>query len=577
MRSVFTSFSVFLLFEVISPGAWLVSQKRNPVFIEVASKVGITAPNVFGGIERKRYLLETTGCGVAFIDYDRDGYTDLFFVNGTRLEKQPGAPEPLSHLYKNDGKGSFIDVTNKAGLSRSGWGQGVCAADYDNDGYDDLFVTYYGKNALYHNEGNGSFKELAEKAGVGGTEGRWNTGCTFVDYDRDGYVDLFVANYVDLGANLAQLPLPGAGQFCQYKGVPLACGPRGLLKAVNYLYRNNGNGIFTEKSLSSGIRQTEGYYALGVLSLDYNNDGWPDIYVACDSAPSILYRNNQNGSFSDVGFPSGTSFNEDGESQAGMGVAAADYDHDGHLDLVKTNFSDDSPNLYHNNADGTFFDRVHYAGMGRQRSYLGWGVLFFDFDNDGWKDIFMVNGHVAPEIDAAQIDTQFKQKKLLYRNLRNRTFEDISSRSGPALLQLRSSRGAAAADLWNDGRLAVAVNEMNDLPSLLVLDAATSNHWIGVRLVGVRSNRSGIGARVEIQTDDLRQLDEVGSGGGYLSQNDLRLHFGLGSSKTIDRLIVRWPSGIVDPLEDIPPDQHIVIEEGSSKWKRAEKRGNGLK
>jgi enediyne biosynthesis protein E4 len=537
-------------------------------FIDVATEVGLTTTNVFGGLDRKQYLLETTGCGVAYIDYDRDGYVDLFFVNGRRFEKSE-ISEPVSHLYKNDGKGTFTDVTKRSGVNYSGWGQGACVADYDNNGFDDLFVTYYGKNKLYHNNRDGTFTELAEKAGVAGVDGRWNSGCAFVDYDRDGHVDLFVANYVDLGLDLSAIPLPGSGQFCQYKGIPLACGPRGLKRAVNYLYHNNGDGTFSDQSVSTAIRQTDGYYGLGVLSFDYNNDGWPDIYVACDSAPSILYRNNQNGTFTDVGFASGTSFNEDGESQAGMGVAAGDYDQDGHFDLLKTNFSDDSPNLYRNNGNGTFSDRVFQAGLGRLRSYLGWGLLCFDPDSDGWIDILMVNGHIAPEVDAAKIDTTFKQRKLFYRNLRNGAFEEVSGSSGPAFLKVHSSRGAAAADLHNDGRLAVAINEMNEPPSLLLAQNSERHHWIGIRTVGRKSNRSGIGTRVMIQAGGLTQMDEVRSGGSYLSQNDLRLHFGLGHNKKVDRLTVRWPSGLVDRFDDVPTDQQIIVEEGASVWQSA--------
>jgi enediyne biosynthesis protein E4 len=546
------------------------SKKRpqNPLsFIDIAPKAGLTTPNVFGGADRKRYLLETTGSGVGFIDYDRDGLVDLFFVNGKRLDESSTSSGPVNHLYKNRGDGAFTDVTRESGTGYSGWGQGVCVADYDNDGYDDLFVTYYGKNRFYHNNQNGTFTELAEKAGVAGTESRWNTGCAFIDYDRDGNVDLFVANYVDLGLDLSKIPPPGAGQYCQYKGVPLACGPRGLRPAVNHLYRNNGNGTFSDQSEPAGIRRTEGHYALGVLTFDYDNDGWPDIYVACDSAASILYHNNHDGTFKDLGFASGMAYNEDGEPQAGMGVAAADYNHDGHFDVVKTNFSDDSPNLYQNNGNGTFSDRVFLAGLGSLRSFLGWGVMFLDFDNDGWSDILMVNGHLSPEIDAAKIDTEYRQRKLLYRNLTDGNFEDVSLTAGPGPRAPHSSRGAATADLNNDGRLAIAVNEMNEPPSLLALEGIMENHWIGIRTVGSKSNRDGIGARVEIQAGQLKQTDEVRSGSSYLSQNDLRLHFGLGAATNIDRLTVRWPSGVLDRLENIPADQQIILEEGSPSWR----------
>ncbi len=547
---------------MITKGTWPVR------FTDIAGKAGLGAANVSGDITNKKYILEMNGSGVAFLDYNRDGYVDLFVVNGTQFERGPGTAEPVSHLYRNNGDGTFTDVTREAGLAYSGWGQGACVADFDNDGYDDLFVTYYGKNRLYHNNGNGTFTEMAERAGVAGADGRWNSGCAFLDFDRDGKVDLFVANYVDLGPNFSNVPMPGSGEFCQYKGIPIACGPRGLPAAVNYLYHNNGDGTFSDVSARAGIRNTEGHYALGVLTFDYDNDGWPDIYVACDSAASILYHNQRDGTFHDAGVTSGVAYNEDGEAQAGMGVAALDYDHDGFLDVVKTNFSDDSPNLYHNNGDGTFSDRVFQAGLGRQRNFLGWGVIAADFDNDGWSDIIMVNGHLTPEIDTAKSDASYRQRKLLYRNLRDGRFEEVSLVSGPDIAGLHSSRGAAAADINNNGRLAVVVNELHERPSLLSPEAPAPNHWIGIQLIGTKSNRDGLGARVEIESGALRQIDEVRSGGSYLSQSDLRLHFGLGAATHADRLTVRWPSGTVDTVRNIPADRHVVIEEGTGTWRK---------
>jgi enediyne biosynthesis protein E4 len=548
--------------------AAVLQEKWTVTFADAAPKAGFSAANVSGEIAKKKYILEMNGSGLAFIDYDRDGLIDLFIVNGTRLETSSGRPAPVSHLYRNHGNGTFTDVTREAGLAYSGWGQGACVADFDNDGYDDLFVTYYGTNKLYHNNGNGTFTDIAQRAGVAGAVGRWNSGCAFVDYDRDGKVDLFVANYVDLGPNFANIPKPGSGEFCQYKGIPIACGPRGLPAAVNYLYHNNGDGTFTDASAPSGIRNTDGHYALGVLTFDYDNDGWPDIYVACDSAASILYHNKRDGTFADTGMIAGVAYNEDGEAQAGMGVAALDYDHDGFLDVVKTNFSDDSPNLYRNNGDGTFSDRVFQAGLGRLRNLLGWGVIAADFDNDGWKDILMVNGHLTPEIDAARSDSAYRQRKLLYRNRRDGNFEDVTSVSGAAMAGLHSSRGAAAADIYNDGRLAIAVNELHEKPSLLAPQPPAPRHWIGIKLVGTKSNRDGIGARVELETGGLRDIDEVRSGGSYLSQGDLRLHFGLGAQTRIDHLTVRWPSGAVDKLSGIPADRHVLIEEGTGTWRK---------
>jgi len=537
--------------------------------MDTAAKAGLLAANVSGDIAKKKYILEMNGSGLVFLDYNADGYVDLFVVNGTTLDPADKVTKPTSHLYRNNGDGTFTDVTREAGLDYSGWGQGACVADFDNDGHEDLFVTYYGKNRLYHNNGNGTFTEMAERAGVAGADGRWNSGCAFVDYDRDGKVDLFISNYVDLGPGFSNVPNPGSGEFCQYKGIPIACGPRGLPKAVNYLYHNNRDGTFSDVSVKAGIRATDGHYALGVLTFDYDNDGWPDIYVACDSAASILYHNRRNGTFEDAGISSGLAYNEDGEAQAGMGVAATDYDHDGFLDVVKTNFSDDSPNLYHNNGDGTFSDRVFQAGLGRLRNYLGWGVIAADFDNDGWTDVLIVNGHLTPEIDTARSDSAFRQRKLLYRNLGDGRFEDITSAAGDDMARPHSSRGAAAADLYNDGRLAVAVNELHEIPSLLVPESPVKNHWLGVRLVGTKSNRDGIGARVEIEAGGMRQIDEVRSGGSYLSQSDLRLHFGLGGAARVDRVTVRWPNGTVDRISGIPANRHVILEEGKQSWRSA--------
>jgi enediyne biosynthesis protein E4 len=538
-------------------------------FRNLAIRAGLTAPSVSGDKTHKKYLPELNGSGVAFIDYNNDGLPDIFQVNGTRTSLTNSDVVPTSHLYRNNGDGTFTDVTMKAGVGSSGWGQGACVGDYDNDGWDDLFVTYYGHNRLFHNNGDGTFSDIAGKAGLAGADGHWNTGCAFVDYNRDGHLDLFIASYVDLGDHFADAPPPGSGEFCQYKGMPIACGPRGLKTSPNHLYRNDGTGKFIDVSESSGIRRTSGHYSLGVLTLDYDRDGWPDIYVACDSAPSILLHNNHDGTFQDVGLSSGAAFNDDGETQAGMGVAAADYDHDGRLDIVKTNFSDDSPNLYRNKSDGVFSDAVFDSGLGRLRNYLGWGVVFTDFDNDGWSDILIVNGHLTPEIDAAAGDSRFRQRKLFYRNLQTGHFEEISNQCGLGLSEVHSSRGAAAADILNDGRMSVFVNELDEAPSLLIPELQASNHWIGIRTVGSKSNRDGIGAVVQARSGSLAQIDEVRSGGSYLSQNDLRLHFGLDSSAKLDELTVTWPSGRVDHWRNIPANQQIIVEEGVSSWRPA--------
>ncbi len=536
----------------------------STLFADVAQQAGITAQNVSGDQSKKKYLVEMNGSGIAFIDFDHDGYADLFVVNGTSFGYKAAEPAPISHLYRNNHDGTFSDVTAKAGVAVSGWGQGACVGDYDNDGWDDLFVTYYGHNKLFHNQGNGTFSEVSIAAGVGGSENTWHSGCAFVDYDRDGKLDLFVASYIEPGPAFANVPAAGSGEFCEYKGIPIACGPRGLKPAANVLYRNLGDGRFADVSESSGILKTQGKYSLGVLTVDYNNDGWPDLYVACDSAPSILYRNRHDGTFEDVGIPSGTSFNEDGEPQAGMGVAAADYEHRGRFAILKTNFSDDSPNLYRPNGNGTFSDHVFDAKLGGTRSFLGWGALFLDYDNDGWSDIFMVNGHLSPEVEANGGDSRFRQSKQLFHNLHNGHFQDVSSETGISADGLHSSRGAASADILNDGRVAIAVNEMHERPSLLMLRDKPDGHWIDITTEGVKSNRDGIGARVSLTCGLDHQIDEVRSGGSYLSQSDLTLHFGLGTCLTINEITVSWPSGVRDRLSDVRADRKLLIKEGAA-------------
>ncbi|MBI1740643.1 MAG: VCBS repeat-containing protein, partial [Candidatus Koribacter versatilis] len=407
-------------------------------FLDMGRAAGLSAKTIFGGEHKNKYLLETTGCGVAFYDYDNDGWLDIFLVNGTRLEGFPAGQEPVSHLFKNNRDGTFTDVTLKAGVAHSGWGQGVCVGDYDNDGYDDLFVTYFGKNVLYHNNGDGTFTDVSEKAGVAGKGNRWNTGCAFVDYDRDGRLDLFVANYIDM--DLATAPVPESGP-CLYKGVMVACGPPGLNGGKNILYHNNGDGTFIDVSESSGILKANGTFGLGVLTADIDNDGWPDIYVANDSTASALYQNKKNGKFEDIALEAGCALSPDGKPQAGMGISAADYDLDGNLDLVKTNFAGDTPSLYHNLGDASFEDSTFTAGLGAHTQYLGWGCGFFDFDNDGWPDILICDGHVYPEVEQLKTEAGYAQRKLLYRNLRNGRFEDVSLLAGPGISEPIAARG----------------------------------------------------------------------------------------------------------------------------------------
>ena len=529
-------------------------------FTDVAQRSGLTVQNLFGGKDTKKYIIETTGTGVAIFDYDNDGWPDIFLVNGTTLEGLPEPQRPTNHLYRNNHDGTFTDVTVQAGLNATGWGQGVCVGDYDNDGWEDLYITYYGKNRLYHNE-HGVFTEVAEKSGVGGTGKAWGTGCAWVDYDRDGHLDLMVANYVDF--DLATTPAPGERPSCIWKGVPVMCGPRGLAAARNILYRNRGDGTFEDVSHKAHIDQSNGHYAFSVSTLDYNDDGWPDIYVACDSTASILYRNNRDGTFTDVGVVAGAAYNEDGREQAGMGSTIGDYNGDGRLDIFKTNFSDDTSTLYRNNGDGTFDDVTSAAGLGLYTKYLGWGTMFLDFDNDGWPDLLLANGHIYPEVDRQHLGSDYEEPRILYRNLGNGTFADVSATSGPGISAKASSRGLAIGDFWNNGNLSAVISNMNALPSLLVNQVHSANHWIAIHAVGTKSNRDGIGARVRVSVGGRVLVDEVRSGSSYNSNNDMRVHFGLGKATKLDWVEIRWPSGLTERYNSLTVDSVQTLHEGS--------------
>jgi enediyne biosynthesis protein E4 len=538
-------------------------------FSDIAEKAGLTAVNVFGGVDTKKYIIETTGTGVAIFDYDNDGWPDIFIVNGTTLEGFSAKDAPTNHLYHNNHDGTFTDVTAKAGLTATGWGQGVCAGDYDNDGWEDLYVTYYGKNRLYHND-HGVFTEVGEKAGVAGSGKAWGTGCAFVDFNRDGRLDLMVANYVDF--NIATTPTPGEGSSCVWKGVPVMCGPRGLPGAKNILYENRGDGTFVDVSAKAHIDQTGGHYAFSVSTFDYDDDGWPDIYVACDSAPSILYHNNHDGTFTDVAVMAGVAFNEDGREQAGMGTTIADYNGDGRLDIFKTNFSDDTPTLYRNDGGGIFSDVTYAAGLGLHTQYLGWGTMFFDFDNDGWPDLVLANGHVYPEVDKFHLSSGYMEPRLLYHNNGNGTFTDITASAGSGFSTVSSARGLAVGDFWNDGRISVLVNNVYAKPSLLVNAAHYNNHWVTFKTEGTRSNRDGIGAKIRAKAGGRTLVDEVRSGSSYISQNDLRVHFGLGLASMINGVEVRWPSGLVEHFDNLKVDAIHVLKEGSGVASTAEQK-----
>jgi len=522
----------------------------SPHFVNIAAEAGLKAIFPNGGTTSKEYILETTGSGIAWIDYDNDGLLDLFVLSGAG---------GTNRMYHNEGKGRFRDVTDQLGLRSSGWAQGVCAGDYDNDGYTDLFVTYWGQNHLYRNIGGRKFEDVTAAAHLIQNRTRYNTGCAFVDVDRDGYLDLFVANYLKF--DFATTPKPGANPYCYYRAIPVNCGPRGLPFDRNILYRNNGDGTFTDISTASGIDAPIGHYALGVLTGDFNEDGWPDIYVACDQTPSLLYINKGNGTFDEQAMIRGVAFDANGKAMSGMGVTAGDYDGSGHLSIFRTNFSDELETLYRNIGKGVFDDVTLAAGMGENTRYVGWGTGFFDFNNDGWKDLLLVNGHVFPEVDRLHIDIHYRDHAILYENLGNGKFQDISSHAGPGLAELHSSRGAAFGDFDQDGAVEIAINNQNEAPSLLKQTATPPGHWIILQLVGTKSNRNAIGARVRLTANGHSQVEEVRSGGSYLSQNDLRLHFGLGQATSIDKIEIAWPSGRRQVLTNQPCDRVLQVEE----------------
>jgi hypothetical protein len=564
--SICSSATAIFIGVVLIPDAFAQAEKPAPLadFQDIADKAGLTMQNVFGGVDTKKYIIETTGTGIAIFDYDNDGWPDIFVVNGTKLEGFPAGKAPTNHLYRNNHDGTFNDVTAKAGLTANGWGQGVCVGDYDNDGWEDIYITYYGKNRLYHNE-HGVFREVAQQAGVAGSGKAWGTGCAFVDYDRDGLLDLMVANYVDF--DLSTAPKPGERPSCIWKGVPVMCGPRGLPGAKNILYRNLGGGKFEDVTGKAHIDQTSGHYAFSVSTFDYDDDGWPDIYIACDSTPSILYHNNRDGTFTDVAVVAGAAFNEDGREQAGMGSTVADFNGDGTLDIFRTNFSDDTSTLYRNNGNGTFDDVTFAAGLGLHTQYLGWGTMFFDFDNDGWPDLLLANGHVYPEVDKQHLGSNYEEPKILYHNNGNGTFTDISSDAGRGITTPTSARGLAVGDLWNNGRLSAVISNMNAHPMLLVNQVKNGNHWIAFHAIGTKSNRDGIGARIILMAGARARVDEVRSGSSYSSSSDMRVHFGLGQTNKVDSVQVRWPSGLVEQFENLKVDSMQDLKEGTGTAK----------
>jgi len=541
----------------------IVSTRGNEVaprieFTDVTQQSGIRFIN-FSSPDKK-YIVESMPGGVAFFDFDNDGRIDIYLVNSYTVEAAlAGRPRPKAALYRNLGNGRFEDVAARAGVDDPGWAMGVAVADYDNDGLDDLYVTCFGPNRLYHNRGDGTFEDVTEKAGVG--DPRFSTGAAWGDYDRDGYLDLFVANYVDF--KLDDLPEFGKGKLCQYRGVPVQCGPRGLAGAGDTLYHNNGDGTFTDVSKKAGVDDAIGYYGLGATWTDLNDDGWPDLFVANDATPNYAYINNRDGTFREEGLPLGLAVDENGTEQGSMGISVGDYDRDGLLDLVVTNFADQYNTIYHRNRDGTFTDlsrRTKTADA--SMPYVGWGTKFFDYDNDGWLDLFVANGHVYPQIEGAYPGGFYKQRKLLYRNLRDGTFEEVAAQMGKALLVPRASRGAAFGDFDQDGDIDIIVNDLDGPPMLLRNDGGSkSGHWLRLLLRGTKSNRNAVGAKVKVVTGSLTQVDEVRSGDSYLSHSEWQLHFGLGRSTVVDEITILWPSGRKEIMKNIAADRSLTVTE----------------
>lgn len=527
-------------------------------FTDVARAAGLVSPVIYGTADHKDYILEAVGCGCAFLDYDNDGWMDLFLLTGTTMAGTPSGT--TNRLYKNNRDGTFTDVTDKAGLRDAGWASAVCVGDYNNDGFEDLFCTYFGQNKLYRNNGDGTFTDVTKQANLWDDTPRWGAGCTFLDYNRDGHLDLFVSNYVQF--DLKHVPKPGQNSNCNWKGVPVECGPRGLPRGFHSLYRNNGDGTFTDVSQQAGISALRESYGMTVTAADLDEDGWPDIYVACDSTPSLLFMNNHDGTFREEGLVRGLALSEDGMEQAGMGIGIGDYDLDGHLDLFKTHFSDDTNGLYHNDGKGNFEDVTLAAKIGVETRYTCWGAGIVDLDNDGHPDIFVVTGNVYPEIEKVLSQYPTKTPRMVFRNLGNGVFEELIEEAGPGVAQPHCSRGCAFGDFDNDGDLDILIVNLNEPPSLLRNDLSGTNHWLKLKLVGTKSNRSAIGAKVLVRYGKKMQLQEVVSQSSFYSVNDPRLHFGLGAEKIVD-IEIRWPSGLKEQLKRVVADRILLIREGS--------------
>jgi enediyne biosynthesis protein E4 len=527
-------------------------------FIDVAPTAGLMQPIICGDPKRNTYIVEVNGAGCAFFDYDNDGWMDVFILGGRTLEGTPAGSG--NRLYHNNRDGSFTDVTDKSGLAAPGWACGVCVGDYDNDGFEDIFITYYGPNKLFHNNGDGTFSDVTAKAGLTQSRRYFGSGCTFIDYDRDGLLDLFVSNYVEI--DLENAPKPSLDvPNCNFEGVPTNCGPGGLGFPPHFLYHNNGDGTFTDVSKESGIAALRGSYGFTAVAFDADEDGWPDIFVACDATPSLLLLNNHNGTFREDAMLRGVATSRDGNLMSGMGVGIGDYNLDGHIDIFKTHFVNQAPGLYRNDGEGEFDDVTLTAGLGADRRYTSWGTGIVDLDNDGYPDLFVVAGTVAPELERVYEKYPARNPRMIWRNQGNGTFAQLGSETGPAISERYVSRGAAFGDFDNDGDLDILIMNRNDPPSLLRNDAPSGNHWLKVRLEGTKSNRSAIGSRVVLQYGGKVQAQCETSQCSFLSSNDPRVHFGLGSVTTVD-LQVYWPSGLSEKYPNVAADQLVTIKEG---------------
>jgi hypothetical protein len=546
-----------------APG-WLVR------FVDVALAAGLTRPVIYGGETEKRFIIETNGTGVAWLDVDDDGFIDALVMNGTRL--QPGtraavawsaAEAPLTRLYRNRGNGSFEDITAGSGLGTSGWASSACAGDYDNDGRIDLFLTAYGQNRLFRNAGNGSFTEMTAKTGLASGTTRWGSGCSFIDYDRDGRLDLFVSNYLKF--DLATAAEKGQGMNCLWKGIAVNCGPKGLPFETQQLFHQETDGRFRDVSEQSGIAAAKERYAMTVAAADFDGDGWVDLYVACDTTAAILYRNNRDGTFTDRAIASGAAFSEYGNAQAGMGLAVGDYDTDARLDILKMHFADDIPALYRNAGGGLFEDVASVSGLAAQNRYVEWGGGLPDLDNDGLPDIFYVTGNVYPEIEKHLPQYPHRSPRIVFANVGGGIFRDVSALSGPGAAAAHSSRGAAFGDYDNDGDLDVLVMNMNEPPSLLRNDLAPARAWLAFRLRGTRSNRAALGATLVVTAAGRRQAQALLSQSSYYSVNDLRLHYGLGDAQQAERVEVHWPSGLVEEFGPQAANRVVTLVEGEGR------------